>query len=144
MTEPALFFYRVGNFSYRYRLPVLPTVCTLLGRLLFSIYVPSSASIGRRVKLAYGAAGLVIHPRAVVEDDCLLSPGVVIGGRGGHLTAPRICAHAELYPGAKVLGPITVGAYARVGANAVLVDSLPAHGVAVAPKAVALRPDAHP
>ncbi len=110
-------------------------LCTLLNLMLFRVYIPSKCTIGRNCILAYGATGLVIHPRAVIGDDCLLSPGVVIGGRGESYDVPVIEDGVSIFPGAKVLGPIRIGEGAQIGANAVVVEDLEKGRTAVAPKA---------
>ena len=74
--------------------------------------------------------GIVIHPDAVVEDDCLIMQQVTLGQTAGP-GAPRICRGAYIGAGAKVLGPVTVGEGARIGANAVVLADVPAHATAV-------------
>jgi serine O-acetyltransferase len=55
-----------------------------------------------------------------------IAPFVTIGLRAGNLQGPTIEDGAEIGTGAKLIGPIRVGAGARVGANAVVVDDVPA------------------
>jgi len=118
---------------------VLPRLLTLLNRVLTGAYVPAQAQIGAGTKIAYGGAGLMIHPRSVVGKNCLLSPGVVVGGRSGVRQVPVIEDDVRIYPHAVLLGPIRVGRGCVVAANAVVVDSQPAGTVLVAPKATALQ-----
>ncbi|WP_373461520.1 serine O-acetyltransferase [Arthrobacter sp. V1I9] len=131
----ALVFYRVGNYLYRAGVPFLPRFFTVVGRLLFGAHIPSECQIGLRCKVAYGGSGIVIHPKAVIGDDCLLSPGVVIGGRAGNPLLPRIGDRVRIFPGAAVLGNIVINDGAIIGANAVVVDDVPAGARVVAPKA---------
>jgi serine O-acetyltransferase len=130
----SLFVYRVGNWLSVRRVPVLPRFATLLNRIVLGAYIPSECTIGAGTKLAYGGSGLVLHPRVVIGPRCLLSPGVVVGGRGGHAVVPVVGSDVKLFPGAKVLGPIVVGDGAVIGANAVVVDNVPPGAVIVAPK----------
>lgn len=116
----SLIFYRIGNFFHRRSIPILPKLFTLLGRIILGAYIPSSCSIGKRVVIAYGGSGLVIHAKAVIGDDCLLSPGVVIGGRGGHQQVPVLGDGVRVYPGAKILGPIHIGSGSVISVNAVV------------------------
>lgn len=136
----SLVFYRIGNWLHLRSIPVIPRICTVVGRLVLGAYIPSSASLGKRVKIAYGGSGLVIHPRAVIGDDCLLSPGVVIGGRGGHTEVPILEAGVQVFPGAKILGPIRVGEGSQIGVNAVVVKDLPSRSRVVAPASRVLDP----
>ncbi|MDR7083179.1 serine O-acetyltransferase [Arthrobacter ginsengisoli] len=130
----SLVFYRVGHFFHRMGVPLLPRVFTLMGRIVFGAYIPSECQIGKRCKIAYGGSGLVIHPKTIIGDDCLISPGVVIGGRAGSPVLPRIGNNVAIYPGAAVLGDLTIGDKAIIGANAVVIENVPPGGRVVAPK----------
>jgi len=77
--------------------------------------------------------GVVIGETAVIGDDCTLYHGVTLGGtswREGK-RHPTLEAGVVVGAGAKILGPITVGAGARIGSNAVVVRSVPPHATAV-------------
>lgn len=124
--------YRLAHMLYGLRVPILPSVLSLLNRLLTGAHVPAEASIGPRAKVAYGGAGLVIHPRAVIGCDCLLSPGVIIGGRGS-LDVPIIGDRVRLFAHSVVLGGVRVGDGATIAPNAVVVTDVPAGAVVVAP-----------
>ena len=67
--------------------------------------------------------GVVIHPDARIGPNCLFFQQVTIGVAHGGV--PHIEGHVDIGAGAKVLGAITVGAHARIGANAVVVDDVP-------------------
>lgn len=135
----ALFFYRIGHWFHAWGVPALPKLCTIMGQIVFGSYIPAECHIGKNVKVAYGGAGLVIHRRAKIGNDCLLSPGVIIGGRAGYERVPNIGAGVQLFPGAKVLGPITIGDGAIIGANAVVVEDVGNNQVMVAVKATRLH-----
>lgn len=142
----SLVFYRIGHYLYRHNIPVVPRVCTLMGRLLFGAYIPSECTIGKQCKVAYGGSGVVIHPKVTIGNGCTISPGVVIGGRAGSPILPAIGDNVKIFPGAAVLGSVVVGNEAVIGANAVVVANVPAGGRVVAPAARVLPPrgDAHP
>ena len=125
--------YRIARWLYLHKAPWLATGFVLVQRLLLGAHIPASVRIGKGCKLAYGGAGVVIHARAVIGDICVISPGVVIGGRSGHETVPTIGDGVTLYPGCMVLGPISVGDGAIVGPNAVLLKDLAPGEVYVAP-----------
>ncbi len=67
--------------------------------------------------------GIVIHPDAQIGPNCLIFQQVTVGVAHGGV--PRIEGHVDIGAGAKLLGPITVGAHARIGANAVVVRDVP-------------------
>jgi len=80
----------------------------------------------------------------VIEDDVNVGAGVVIGGRSGLQQVPLIKQGALLGAGCKVLGPVVVGRYAQIGANAVVLKDVPDGGVAVGVPARVIRVDPVP
>jgi serine O-acetyltransferase len=75
--------------------------------------------------------GIVIHPQAVVGPNCLLMQQVTLGTRGRSDGLPRLGAWVDVGAGAKILGGVTIGDRARIGANAVVLDDVPAGALAV-------------
>jgi len=113
--------YRMGNWLHRHRVPLAPRALQGLGLVLFSSVVPATAQIGRGTVLAYAGLGIVIHARARIGEGCLIAPQVTIGGRSGHAQVPVIGDRVFIGAGARILGPVTVGDGAVIGANAVVV-----------------------
>ena len=74
--------------------------------------------------------GIVIHPDAEIGPNCLIFQQVTLG-EGRRPGLPRIGAHVDIGAGAKLLGGIVVGDHARIGANAVVLDDVPAGASAV-------------
>jgi serine O-acetyltransferase len=96
-----------------------------LGRMLTGIEIHPGARIGRRLFIDHGM-GVVIGETATVGDDVTIYHGVTLGGlslKPGK-RHPDVLDGAIIGAGAQVLGPITVGRGARVGANAVAVVSV--------------------
>jgi serine O-acetyltransferase len=87
--------------------------------------------------------GVVIHPDAEVGPNCLLLQQVTLG-TGPRPGTPRLGGHVDVGAGAKVLGGVTIGDHAVIGANAVVITDVPAHAVAVGIPAVVKRRDAPP
>jgi serine O-acetyltransferase len=85
--------------------------------------------------------GVWINPDSVIGSDCTIFQQVTItpGGREG---APRIGDRVVLMAGAKVLGGVTIGDGARVGANAVVIEDVPAGALAVGNPARVIEPGA--
>ena len=67
--------------------------------------------------------GIVLHPEAEIGVNCLIFQQVTIGTRGRH-GVPEIAGHVDIGAGAKVLGPIYIGAHAKIGANAVVLSNV--------------------
>jgi serine O-acetyltransferase len=118
---------------------LLPGLLKVLNRVVFGVLLPPSAVLGARVLLSYQGLGTVIHQRAVSGDDVTIGAGVTIGGRSGHREVPTIDRNAMIGTGAKVLGPVRIGEYASIGANAVVLSDVPAYGIAVGVPARVIR-----
>jgi serine O-acetyltransferase len=79
--------------------------------------------------------GVVIHPEVVVGPNCLLLQQVTLG-TGPRPGTPQLGGHVDVGAGAKVLGGVTIGDHAVIGANAVVISDVPAYSVAVGVPAV--------
>ncbi|MBA5690092.1 serine O-acetyltransferase [Rugamonas apoptosis] len=123
--------FRLYAYLHRLGVPVLPRCLYVLNRILFAVVLPPSVRVGARVTFAYQGLGVVVHERAVLGSDIYVGAQVVIGGRGGRHEVPVIHDGAFLGVGAKILGPVTIGAGAKVAAGAVVLNDV-APGVTVA------------
>lgn len=74
--------------------------------------------------------GVVIHPNAELGPNCTLFQHVTIG-TGPKPGAPKLGGHVDVGAGAQILGGVVIGDHAVVGANAVVVDDVPPHALAV-------------
>ncbi|MBI4723773.1 MAG: serine O-acetyltransferase [Rhodomicrobium sp.] len=97
-----------------------------LARFLTNVDIHPGAKIGRRFFIDHGA-GVVIGETAVVGDDVTLYHGVTLGGTSWRKGKrhPTIGNGVLAGAGAKILGPVTVGAGARIGANSVVIEDVP-------------------
>lgn len=76
--------------------------------------------------MAYSGLATVIHPRCRIGDRVLIAHGVTLGGRSGLFDVPVIEDDVQIGAGSKILGPIVVGRGAKIGANAVAPQNVPA------------------
>ncbi|MFC5301632.1 serine O-acetyltransferase [Azospira restricta] len=102
------------------------------GRTLSNVDIHPGARIGRRCFIDHGA-GVVIGETAEIGDDVTLYHGVTLGGTAWRQGKrhPTLADGVVVGAGAKVLGPIRIGARARVGANSVVVKDVPAERTVV-------------
>lgn len=126
-----LLIFRLASLLYRNRVPVIPRVLYALNRVIFAIALPPSVQVGRNVLFGYSGLGIVVHARCVIGNNVKIGQNVTIGGRSGHKAVPVIEDDVEIGAGACVLGPITIGRGAKVGANAVVLIDVPAGAIAV-------------
>ncbi|SNS77739.1 serine O-acetyltransferase [Sphingomonas laterariae] len=91
--------------------------------------IPLNCAIGGGLLLPH-PNGVVVYPKAEIGPNCLLFQQVTLGTRGNR-GVPRLGCWVEVGAGAKILGGVTIGDYAVIGANAVVLDDVPAHTVVV-------------
>ena len=128
----ALLMHRASHWLWKKRLFWLARFNSHIARWLTGIEIHPGATIGRRVFIDHGM-GVVIGETAVIGDDCTLYHGVTLGGTSWNKGKrhPTLENGVVIGAGAKVLGPITVGAGAKIGSNAVVVKNVPANATAV-------------
>jgi serine O-acetyltransferase len=90
------------------------------------------------IYLAHGQ--VVIDGLTEVRGGTVIFPWVTIGLRAGDYHGPTIGRNVRIGTGAKIIGPVSVGAGASIGANAVVLDDVPAHRSAVGIPARVLPP----
>lgn len=91
--------------------------------------IPINCNIGGGLLMPH-PNGIVIHPGAIIGNNCLIFQQVTIGTTSGS-TEPIIEAHVDIGAGAKILGSVRIGAHAKIGANAVVLTDVPAGRTAV-------------
>ncbi len=106
-------------------MPIFPKLIYKLIFFLYNSSVPMSAEIGEGSQFAYGGIGVVLHERCRIGRNVMISQQVTIGGRSGLFGVPVIEDDCFLGCGAKILGPIRIGANSVVGANAVVLHDVP-------------------
>jgi serine O-acetyltransferase len=129
----ALWAHRLTHRMWREPTLKLPArLVSQLVRFLTGVEIHPGARLGRRLFIDHGM-GVVIGETAEVGDDVLLFHGVTLGGRSmvRGKRHPTIEDGVTVGAGAKVLGPIVVGAGARIGANSVVVHDVAPDGVVV-------------
>lgn len=96
-----------------------------INRILFGAYIPPSCNIGKGSRFGYGGSAVVIHARAIIGKNCLISPAVTIGGRSRIYDVPVIGDNVFIGGGVKVLGNVKIGNNVVIGANAVVIHDIP-------------------
>lgn len=128
----ALLIHRMSHWIWQHRFYWIARLCSHIARWLTGIEIHPGAIIGRRVFIDHGM-GVVIGETAVIGNDCTLYHGVTLGGTSWNKGKrhPTLLEGVVIGAGAKVLGPITIGAKAKIGSNAVVVKDVPDEATAV-------------
>ncbi|HEX2189561.1 MAG TPA: hypothetical protein VHG51_11715 [Longimicrobiaceae bacterium] len=143
----ALAVHRFGNWVaglprvLRAALRPVHAVCYVWVRNVYGIELPWSTRVGRRVRISH-QSGIVIHPRSVIGDDCLIRQNVTIGAVsmqriGG---APKLEKGVEVGAGAVIVGAVIIGEGTRVGPNSVVMTSVPPGSMVVVPPPRVIQP----
>lgn len=129
----AIWLHRVAHWLWQYATwRLVARLLSQFTRFLTGIEIHPGARIGRRFFIDHGM-GVVIGETAEVGDDVMLYHGVTLGGR----SLERVKRHPTVHDGvtigagARLLGPITIGAGSAVGANAVVLTDVPPDSIVV-------------
>ncbi len=128
----AVWAHRVAHRMWRHeRLRTPARVLSQVSRSLTGIEIHPGATIGRRFFIDHGM-GVVIGETAEIGDDVMLYHGVTLGGRSLEKVKrhPTLGDGVVVGAGAKILGPVEIGAGSAVGANAVVVKDTPEDSIA--------------
>jgi len=122
----ALLSHRVAHAMHDAGLPLAPRVLANVTRVLTGVEIHPAAEIGRSFFIDHGA-GVVIGETAEIGDEVTLYQGVTLGGTGFQRGKrhPTVGDEVVVGSGAKLLGPIEVGARAKIGANSVVIHDVP-------------------
>lgn len=128
----AVWIHRVAHWLWDKHFYFLARLLSHFSRMFTGIEIHPGAKLGRRVFIDHGS-GVVIGETAEVGNDVLIYMGVVLGGTSLERTKrhPTVEDNVVIGSGAAVLGPITVGKGAKIGAGSVVVRPVPAGATAV-------------
>lgn len=117
----AIWMHRIAHFLWVHKIRLIARMLSQFSRFLTNIEIHPGAKIGKRFFIDHGA-GVVIGETTEIHDDVTLYQGVVLGGVSSEKKKrhPTIGCEVVIGSGAIILGPITVGDCAKVGANSVV------------------------
>ena len=128
----ALLTHRVAHALHEAGVPGVPMAIAYASRAVTGVEIHPAARIGDELFIDHGS-GVVIGETAEIGDRVTLYQGVTLGGTGfaRGKRHPTLEDGVTVGSGAKLLGPITVGPGAKVGANSVVVSDVPANSTVV-------------
>src|SRR3954467_9625724 len=129
---PALLAHRVSSALHAARVPLVPRAMALATRAITNIEIHPAATIGQGLFIDHGT-GVVVGETAQIGDNVTLYQGVTLGGTGFATGKrhPTVQDNVTIGSGAKLLGPITIGHGAKIGANAVVIHEVPPNSTVV-------------
>ena len=135
----AIFFHRIANFFCLAKFDLIARMISQFSRFLTGIEIHPKAKIGKILFIDHGM-GVVIGETSEIGDNVTIYHGVTLGGISPSIDSdkqrnvkrhPTLKNNVVVGSGAQILGPITVGENAKVGANAVVTKDVPDNAVMV-------------
>ena len=135
----AIFFYKIANFFAIAKFDLIARIISQFSRFLTGIEIHPNAKIGKNLFIDHGM-GVVIGETAEIKDNVTIYHMVTLGGISPSINSndqrnikrhPTIKDEVVIGSGAQVLGPVTVGRCAKIGANAVITKDVPENAVMV-------------
>src|SRR3977135_1905117 len=128
----ALLTHRVAHAMDESGVPLVPRAISMFTRAVTGIEIHPAARIGDGLFIDHGA-GVVIGETAEIGNDVPLYQGVTLGGTGFATGKrhPTVQDNVTIGSGAKLLGPITIGHGAKIGANSVVITDVPPNSTVV-------------
>ena len=135
----AVFFHRIANFFSTAKFHLIARIISQFSRFLTGIEIHPNAKIGKNLFIDHGM-GVVIGETSDIGDNVTIYHMATLGGISPSINSdnqrevkrhPTLQDNVVVGSGAQVLGPITVGKNAKIGANAVVTKDVPENGVMV-------------
>jgi len=122
----AILAHRISHALHEVGMPIAPRLLSNASRIVTGIEIHPAAHIGRDFFVDHGS-GVVVGETAEIGDRVTLFQGVTLGGTGFATGKrhPTVEDNVTIGSGAKLLGPITVGHGAKIGANSVVIHDVP-------------------
>ncbi len=136
----AILVHRIAHWLLHHHVPLLPRVLSHLARMATGVEIHPAATIGSHFVIDHGS-GIVIGETTIIGDCVTLFQGVTLGGTGKERGKrhPTLGSHVVVGAGAKILGGITIGDSVTVGANSVVLKSVPPHSTVIGVPARVIR-----
>lgn len=128
----AVISHRIAHFFFKRKMFFMARMVSQLSRHVTGIEIHPGAKIGKGLFIDHGM-GVVIGETAEIGDNVVMYHGVTLGGTGKDKGKrhPTVESNVVIGSGAKILGPITIGKGAKIGANAVVLKDVPENYTAV-------------
>jgi serine O-acetyltransferase len=128
----ALLAYRIAHWLWKSKVPFFPRLISQIARWITGVEIHPGATIGTGFFIDHGM-GVVIGETTEIGDYVTLFQGVTLGGTGKERGKrhPTLGNHVVVGAGAKVLGGIRIGDNVKIGANAVVLRTVPANSTVV-------------
>lgn len=129
-------YFLIASKLYSKKFYFISKLICLYIRIIFGFDIQPNTKINKTVQFVHNGLGCVIHPKAVIEENCMIYQNVTIGGnvkiingKKKNIGAPIIKEGCIIYSGACIAGPVVIGKNSIIGANAVVTKSIPDNSI---------------
>ena len=135
----AIFFHKIANFFAIAKFDLIARIISQLSRFLTGIEIHPKAKIGKNLFIDHGM-GVVIGETSEIGDNVTIYHMVTLGGIAPSINSdsqreikrhPTLMDNVVVGSGAQILGPVTIGKNAKIGANAVITKDVPDNAVMI-------------
>jgi len=123
--------YRTSRKLYLNKIPTIPKIIKNFIRVVYAATIPYTVEIGKNTKFPHGAQGVVLNDNCIIGNDCIISAGVIIGGKSGTKSVPIIGNNVVVGANSTIIGNVKIGDGAIIGAGSVVVKNVAANTVVV-------------
>ncbi len=121
----SVYIYRIGNWFHLNRMKLIGQMISYFNRVVFSTWLPSSASIGENFTIGYWGLGVVIHSNAIIGKNVTIAQNVTIGRNFGDKKVPIIGDDVYVGAGSVIFGEIKIGNNVIIGSNSLINKDIP-------------------
>ena len=116
--------YKIESFFYKIKLIPCAFIIRLLMRIIFSCDISYKCKIGKNCEFPHHALGCVIHPNAIIGNNCKILHSVTIGGKTGCKHLPIIGDNVLIGANSVILGAVKIGNNSIIGAGSVVLHDV--------------------
>ena len=120
-----MFVYRIANWCYRHRIPLIPILCRLYMFMCHGSRVPAKTIIGRGTRFTARGMGVIMNGDEVIGENCQIGHHVKMLRKNPYKNCAHIGNNVYISSGAVLMGNIKIGNNVIIGANSVVTKSVP-------------------
>lgn len=124
-----VFWYKIANWLYIHKVPVLPKILKLLIFLCYASSIPYTCKIGKGTFFNHGGFAVLLNPDVEIGENCKIGNSVSIVGQGPYKNAPKIGNKVFVGPSAIIQGPVIIEDNVIIAPNSVVNKSVPKNAI---------------
>lgn len=120
-----MLLYRMANWCYIHRIPIIPSLCRLCMFMFHGSRVPAKTQIGKGTKFTARGMGVIMNGDEVIGENCQIGHHVKMLRKNPYKYCAHIGNNVYISSGAVLMGNVRIGNNVIIGANSVVTKSIP-------------------